>query len=114
MVRYEDTVLVTETNDTPGLIEFLRPYSFDGVITVYDYYIETVRNVAEAFHLPCPFPKGVKTVRHKHLMRQALDVAGLANPRYRLAQSRAEAEMAAEAIGYPLVVKPVDLASFIH
>lgn len=111
VMRYADSVLVTETNDIPSLIEFLRPFAFDGVITVCDYYIEVVREVAQALNLPCPFPKEVKTVRHKHLMRQALDRAGLPNPNYYLAHSWEEAEEAAEAIGYPLVIKPVDLAS---
>lgn len=111
VVRYADSVLVTETNDTQNLISELRPYSFDGVITVCDYYIETVREVAQALNLPCPFPNEVKTVRHKHLMRQALDRAEIANPAYRLAHSWTEVEEAAAAIGYPLVLKPVDLAS---
>jgi biotin carboxylase len=111
VIRYADTVLVTETNDVSALIEYLRPYRFDGVITVCDYYIEVVQEVARAFGLPCPFPQEVKTVRHKHLMRQALDRAGLPNPRYALAQSWAEVEEAAGRIGYPLVLKPVDLAS---
>lgn len=111
VVRYADTVVVTETNDVRNLISELQPYSFDGVITVCDYYIETVREVAQAFNLPCPFPDEVKTVRHKHLMRQALDRAAIANPAYRLAQSWTEVQEAAAAIGYPLVLKPVDLAS---
>lgn len=111
VIRHADEVLVTETNDIPGLIAAVRPYRFDGVITVCDYYIETVREVAAALELPCPFPASVKTVRQKHLMRQALDAAGLANPSYRLAYSRAEVREAAAAIGYPLVLKPVDLAS---
>lgn len=111
VVQHADSVLVTETNDYASLIEFLRPYSFDGVITVCDYYIDAVREVAKAFDLPCPFPETVNTVRHKHLMRQALDRAGLANPKYRLARSLEAAELAAEEIGYPLVIKPVDLAS---
>ncbi|MCD1257693.1 ATP-grasp domain-containing protein [Paenibacillus athensensis] len=111
VLRYADAVLVTETNDCEGLIEFLRPYPFDGVITVCDYYIEIVREVAKAFHLPSPFPNEVKTVRQKHLMRQALDRADLANPNYRLAHRWEEVEQAAKEIGYPLVVKPVDLAS---
>ncbi|TNJ62510.1 ATP-grasp domain-containing protein [Paenibacillus hemerocallicola] len=111
VLGYADSVLVTETNDIPGLIEFLKPYRFDGVITVCDYYIEVAREVAKAFNLPCPFPAEVKTVRQKHLMRQALDRAGLSNPNYRLANSWTEAEEAAAAIGYPLVLKPVDLAS---
>ncbi|MFC5702378.1 ATP-grasp domain-containing protein [Cohnella faecalis] len=111
VVRYADSVLVAETNDSAGLIKLLQPYRFDGVITVCDYYIEIAREVAKAFSLPCPFPDEVKTVRQKHLMRQALDRAGLANPSYRLAHSLPEAEEAAAAIGYPLVLKPVDLAS---
>lgn len=111
VLGYADSVLVTETNDISGLIEFLKPYRFDGVITVCDYYIEVAREVAKAFKLPCPFPAEVKTVRQKHLMRQALDRAGLVNPNYRLANNRRQVEAAAAAIGYPLVIKPVDLAS---
>lgn len=111
VIRHADAVLVTETNDTAGLIEHVRTHRFDGVITVCDYYIETVQETADALGLPCPFPRSVKTVRHKHLMRRALDRAGAANPRYRLAHSRADVKAAADDLGYPLVLKPVDLAS---
>ncbi len=111
VVFHADSVLVTETNDLQGLIEFVRPLRFDGVITICDYYIDTVREVAKAYALPCPFPQDVREVRHKHLMRKALDQAGLPNPDYRLAQSWSEVQEAAAAIGYPLVMKPVDLAS---
>lgn len=111
VIANADEVLVTETNDVEGLIEFLRPYSFDGVITVCDYYIDTVRAVAKAFSLPCPFPDDVSCVRHKYQMRESLNKAGLANPLYRIAESWEEARIAAEEIGYPLVAKPADLAS---
>ncbi|THF81661.1 ATP-grasp domain-containing protein [Cohnella fermenti] len=111
VLRNADSVLVTDTNDVPGMIDFLQPYRFDGVITVCDYYIEAVREVAGARGLPCPFPEKVRTVRQKHLMRRELDRAGLSNPKYRLAYSWMEAAEAAEEIGYPLVLKPVDLAS---
>ncbi|WP_172251505.1 ATP-grasp domain-containing protein [Saccharibacillus deserti] len=106
-----EEVLVTETNDTAGLIGFLRSYSFDGVITVCDYYIDTVREVARAFSLPCPFPDTVEHVRNKYRMREALDQAGLSNPPYRITRDWEETKAAAEQIGYPLVAKPVDLAS---
>jgi len=109
--RYADEVLEVETNDVPSLIERLRSYRFDGVITVCDYYIETAVEVARALGLPCPFPREVKKARQKHLMRQALDLAGVDNPHYRLVYGWDEAEKAADAIGYPLVLKPVDLAS---
>jgi len=111
VIRHAEEVIVAETNDTERLIEALRSRSFDGAITVCDYYIDTVVEVARAFGIPCPFPNDVKAVRHKHLMREALDRAGVPNPNYRLARSWEEAEDAARSIGYPLVVKPVDLAS---
>lgn len=111
VLRYADEVLVTETNDVQNLLEKLKPYQFDGGITVCDYYIEVVREVAKALNLPCPFPNQVKNVRQKHSMRQALDKAYLANPKYHLAHRWNEVETAANEIGYPLVVKPVDLAS---
>ena len=40
--RYADDVVETETNDLQQLIETVRHVRFDGVITVCDYYIETV------------------------------------------------------------------------
>jgi len=80
VLQHADSVLVAETNDVEGLIAFLRPYRFDGVITVCDYYIEAASEVARAFKLPCPFPREVKQVQQKHLMRRLLDRAGLANP----------------------------------
>ncbi|WP_078553787.1 ATP-grasp domain-containing protein [Bacillus alkalicellulosilyticus] len=111
VIRFADEVLVTETNDIPSLIDYVKNYHFDGVITVCDYYIETVREVAKAFNVPCPFPEEVQTVRQKHLMRQALDKAQLDNPKYGLAQNWDEVISIAEDICFPLVMKPVDLAS---
>lgn len=109
--RYADDVVETETNDLQQLIESVRHVRFDGVITVCDYYIETVCEVAKAYNVPCPFSANVKTARQKHLMRQAVDRAGLSNPKYKLAYNWEEVEKAAQEIGYPLVLKPVDLAS---
>ncbi|MDR2360249.1 MAG: ATP-grasp domain-containing protein [Oscillospiraceae bacterium] len=109
--RYADNVIETETNDTPGLIDAVKSVPFDGVTTVCDYYIETAREIARAYNRPCPFPAEVKSVRQKHLMRQAIDKARLPNPAYRLASTWAQVEAAGAEIGYPLVLKPVDLAS---
>ena len=52
--RYADDVVETETNDLQQLIESVRHVRFDGVITVCDYYIETVCEVAKAYNVPCP------------------------------------------------------------
>ncbi|MBA3468681.1 MAG: ATP-grasp domain-containing protein [Herpetosiphonaceae bacterium] len=111
-------LLTIDTNDLPTLIAFLRHQhavlQFDGVLTICDYYIDTARAVADALDLPCPFPPTVSTIRNKGLMRAALATAGLPNPAYRLVTSWDEARQAAQEIGYPLVIKPTDLASSAH
>lgn len=110
-----DNVLTLETNDVPALIDQLRALHrvmrFEGVMTICDYYIETVRRVADALDLPSPFPSAVADLRHKHLVRKSLDEAGMPNPKYRVTSSWEQTRQAAIQIGYPLVIKPTDLAS---
>jgi ATP-grasp domain len=46
--------------------------------------------------------------RDKELMKQALDAAGIRTPRHVVAHSVSEVWEAAEGIGYPLILKPID------
>lgn len=123
VLEYADNVLTVETNDVPALIEYLRQQHailrFDGVFTICDYYIDTVAQVARALDLPPAFSSNVALERQKHRVREALAQAGLPNPAFRITASWAETRQAAEEIGYPLVLKPSDLASsafvrFVH
>lgn len=115
VIEHARHVLTTETNDVPALIDFLRAQhailGFDGVVTICDYYIDTVAEVAAALGLPQGFSSNVAAERRKHLVREAIDRAGLPNPRFGIARSWPEAVSVATAIGYPLILKPSDLAS---
>ncbi|WEF33706.1 ATP-grasp domain-containing protein [Pseudoduganella chitinolytica] len=115
VLAHAANVLVTETNDVAALTAFLRAQHrllrFDGVVTICDYYIDTVAQVARALELPQAYPDNVAAVRRKHLVRAALERAGLPNPAYRVVDSWPAAREAATQIGYPLVLKPSDLAS---
>lgn len=115
VLAHADNVLTLETNDVPRLVDDLRDLHrvlrFDGVMTICDYYLETVRTVADALGLPSPFPSTVADLRHKHLVRESLDRAGMPNPAYGVTTSWDATRNAARAIGYPLVIKPTDLAS---
>jgi argininosuccinate lyase len=108
-------VLTAETNDRSSLVSFLRRQHevlhFDGVLTICDYYIDTVADVATALRLPHAFSTDVATQRRKHKVRQALQDAGLPNPLFAVTASWDETRHAATDIGYPLVMKPSDLAS---
>jgi biotin carboxylase len=115
LFEYADHVLTTETNDVPALIAFLQRQHdilhFDGIITVCDYYIDTVAEVAHALKLPHAFSANVATARRKHLVRWALERAGLPNPAFEITTSWDATREAGDRIGYPLIVKPSALAS---
>ncbi|MFD3515435.1 ATP-grasp domain-containing protein [Streptomyces sp. NPDC058657] len=80
-----------------------------GVTSVYEYYCDMGAEVASRLGLAGPDPAAVAICRSKSSMREAMaDTPGL-NPLFRVAGSPAEAVDAAEAIGFPVVVKPLDL-----
>lgn len=112
---FADQILTTETNNAADLLDFLerqhQRLRFDGVLTACDYYLETVAEAAERLGLPGAAPAAVKRARLKHQMRDALDRAGLPNPAYRLTRTWEGARTSAAELGYPLVLKPVDLCA---
>ena len=57
VLEYADEVVVAETNELEPMLEALGGRSFDGVLTVCDYYVETVRQTAQRLGVPCPFPR---------------------------------------------------------
>lgn len=115
VIEHAEHVLTTETNDVEALIAFLRHQHevlhFDGVVTICDYYVDTVAQVAAALGLPQAFSANVAMTRRKDLVREALQRAGLPNPRFAVTTAWDATRDAALAIGYPLVIKPTDLAS---
>lgn len=118
VIAHATHVLTAETNDVPALIDFLRAQHavlhFDGVVTICDYYVGTVAEVAQALGLPQAFSANVVLERRKDLVRRALDAAGLPNPRYAVTEDWPATRAAAAQVGYPLVLKPTDLASSAH
>ncbi|MFC8094444.1 ATP-grasp domain-containing protein [Streptomyces sp. NPDC057301] len=108
-------VITTDTNDLDALlpeVERLHPVlGFDGVITSCDYYLPTVARIAGRLGLPGPGPEAVENACRKDATRRVLADAGLPGPRFAVHEEWADLARAAQEIGYPLVVKPVDLCA---
>lgn len=108
-------VLSMETNDTDALLPFVERahgvLRFDGVITSCDYYLRTAARIAGRLGLPGPTPQSVDSACRKDATRRVLAEAGLPGPRFAVCAAWAEAAAAARDIGYPLVLKPVDLCA---
>ncbi|MFJ4780001.1 ATP-grasp domain-containing protein [Streptomyces sp. NPDC088762] len=108
-------VITADTNDTGALLDRLEGLhavlGFDGVVSSCDYYLPAVAHTARRLGLPGPAPEAVEAACRKDLTRRALADAGVPGPRFALCEGGAEAAAAAREIGYPLVVKPVDLCA---
>ncbi|WP_447006800.1 ATP-grasp domain-containing protein [Saccharothrix isguenensis] len=113
-----DNVLTAETNDVPALLSYVERMhdvlSFDGVISSCDYYLATVAAVAAHLGLPGSDPQAVERAYRKDLTRTTTRNAGVPGPRFTLTQDWQATAKAAADLGYPLVVKPVDLCAGMH
>lgn len=108
-------VEVVETNSVDATLPVVRRIVAEepasGVFTVCDYYIPQVHQLGKLLGLPSTYSPGAVVTRDKARTRRLLDAAGLPNPRYLLTADLAAATELARDVGFPLVCKPVDLAS---
>ncbi|MFD7556373.1 ATP-grasp domain-containing protein [Streptomyces sp. NPDC059835] len=108
-------VITADTNDTAALLARIEGLhgvlGFDGVVSSCDYYLPAVAHTARRLGLPGPAPEAVEAACRKDLTRRALAAADVPGPRFAICEGAGEAAAAARGIGYPLVVKPVDLCA---
>ncbi len=82
-----------------------------GIMSYDEARIEATAKVATALGLPTSLPESIGRCRDKHLTRQALDAAGVPQARSVAVRSLGEAIAEANRIGYPVVLKPRNLAA---
>ncbi|WP_198536397.1 ATP-grasp domain-containing protein [Streptomyces resistomycificus] len=111
-------VITADTNDTETLLpEVARLHAvlgFDGVLTSCDYYLPTAARIAGHLGLPGPGPEAVENACRKDATRRVLADASVPGPRFAVHEEWADLARAAREIGYPLVVKPVDLCAGMY
>jgi biotin carboxylase len=108
-------VVIAETNDDAALVaaaqEVAARRRIDGVLTTCDYYLPAVALVAERLGLPGAPSDVLRTATRKHRVREVLAAGGVPDVPFATAATWAQAHKAAADLGYPLVVKPVDMNS---
>jgi biotin carboxylase len=82
-----------------------------GVVCYDEARVVAAAKLATALGLPAPDPDAVLRCRDKHLTRTALDAAGVPQAQSLAVRSLEEAVAAAQKIGYPVVLKPRNLAA---
>ena len=87
---------------------WLRGREVDSVLANWEPLVVCAARLRERFGLPGMSVDTVRGFRDKELMKERVRAAGLRVPLSQRARSIAEAHAAAERIGYPLIVKPID------
>jgi carnosine synthase len=83
----------------------------DGIATFVELSVPLVGRLSEALGLPGHRPASIDLARNKHATRGALKAAGLPTPRNFLIKQDSEVESGGNAVGFPLVLKPVSGAA---
>eukprot|EP00405_Crypthecodinium_cohnii_P018813 CAMPEP_0206482574 /NCGR_PEP_ID=MMETSP0324_2-20121206/38948_1 /ASSEMBLY_ACC=CAM_ASM_000836 /TAXON_ID=2866 /ORGANISM="Crypthecodinium cohnii, Strain Seligo" /LENGTH=591 /DNA_ID=CAMNT_0053960533 /DNA_START=140 /DNA_END=1915 /DNA_ORIENTATION=+ len=83
----------------------------DGVVTFVELSVPLTSRLAEVLGLPGMSPAAVDAARDKHRTRAALKKAGLPTPANFLIKQCSDLKAAAEAVGFPAVLKPVSGAA---
>ncbi len=97
----EDHVVAT----VRGLARHVR---IDQVECLWEPYMVLAARLREDLGLPGLTVDRTVPFRDKERMKQLLDAAGLRTPRHRATETVAGVWAAAEQVGYPLIVKPID------
>ena len=104
---------VVDTLDADAMTAAVRaiPGPVAGILSYDEARIAATAVVADRFGLPTSPPEAVLCCRDKWLTRQALAAAGVPQAASVAVASRDEAVAAAGRIGYPVVLKPRNLAA---
>ena len=104
-----DITRIVDFADVDAVLRATRRIKLDGVLTVSaDRAVPVVAAVAEARGLPGIGTETAHLMTHKVAMRRRLADAGVPQPRFAAVRNLAETRRAAEAVGFPAVLKPAD------
>lgn len=110
-LKVADVPVVLDVKDIEGSIKIAKENKIDGVLTIAsDIAVPTVAAVADELGLPGISPEVARIATNKALMREKFVEYCVPSPKFREVRTLAEAKEAAEEIGFPVVVKPVDNA----
>ena len=112
---YIDLLYRVDTNDYEAVwreIEKInRIHPLSGIMTFLDYYVPLVAEISSRLGVPGLSPNDGLCAHNKYLMRQRHRQCGVSIPMYKIANSLDDTIKAGREIGYPNVVKPVNLSA---
>ena len=99
--------LLDEDDVVERVAAWVRGKAIDRIEANWEVMVLTAARLRELLGVPGMSLDAVRGFRDKQLMKERVAAAGLRVPRSTRARTAAEAQAAAERLGYPLVLKPI-------
>jgi biotin carboxylase len=99
--------ILDEADLIPRVHAWLRGREVDRVLANWEVLVMTAARLRERFGVPGMTVDEVRGFRDKQVMKERVVAAGVRAPRSFRVRTVAEAEAAAETLGYPLILKPI-------
>lgn len=105
-----DVVSYTDITDAPAVAAAAEEYAVSGVTSCCsEICLPAQAHACAALGLPGPSEAAAEISVNKLAMKRAFAAGGVRAPAWRVLRARADLDEAAEALGFPLVVKAADL-----
>lgn len=101
------SLFTDERASIEAIREWTRGATIDRVCCLWEPGVELAAAIREALGIPGQSREQALRFRNKELMKQALGAAGVRVPRHRPATTAAAVREAAEAVGFPCIIKPI-------
>lgn len=115
--KMADILVVVDTNNDDLVLDAVKKIksqtSIAGVIPGAEYYVPLTAKLQSVVGGRGLSYDAALAVRKKHLMRSKLKEKGVKIPLYQVVHTREELLSAVEKIGFPCIIKPVDLAGSV-
>jgi hypothetical protein len=108
LAHYEHVTLTDEGAVLGALHGLAQHASIEQVECLWEPYMILAARIRESFGLPGMTVEQTVPFRDKERMKQAIDAAGIRTPWHVSATTVTGVWEAAEQVGYPLIVKPID------
>ncbi len=110
-LKVADLCEVIDIKDLSKLVTFAKKCKIDGALTIAsDICLRAVGAINDSMGLPGLTKEQVVLATHKGLMREKFVAAGIPGPKFFIIQNEKQLLIAADEVGFPAVIKPVDNA----
>ncbi len=99
---------VTDITDPRAVLSVAEHYRIDGIYSMNDHALRSASVVSTHLRLRGLSPAAAHAALDKGTMREVWRSAGIRQPEFKIIFSMAEIEPFGAAVGYPIVIKPVD------